>query len=117
MSELHDWHEWMSQEQNQALLTLPYLHEREVHYLTNKMTYEEEWRAGQIEFLLKRDVIPLECPACHQGVPEIAARTKDDPKSEDHRCPHCTAKLTHCIALIGGEPFWTLTAGQTVEIK
>jgi len=119
MSELHDWHDWMSQEQNQALLMLPYLDEDEVAYLTNKMSFEQEVRAGQIEFLLKRDVLPMACPACKRGVPEIASRTKANPSSDDHRCPHenCGAALKHCIALIGGEPFWTLQAGQTVTIR
>lgn len=98
------------------LLELPHLTDNERIYLEDLVDNRlGKWTGRQVEslqrqmhYILERVTTPLACPNCEAPVPEIAARTKVNPGDDDHRCPACLRGLRYCLALIGGEQYWTV---------
>lgn len=98
------------------LLALPYLTNNERVYLEDAENGRlGQWSGrltlgmqGQMEYLLERSSAPLGCPNCEAPVPEIAARSKQNARDDDHRCPFCERSLRYCLSLIGGEQYWAV---------
>jgi hypothetical protein len=99
-----------------ALLELPHLTDNERTYLEDLVDGRlGKWSArqaehfqSQIAYILEHAVRPLACPNCETPIAEIAARTKDNARDDDHRCPACLRGLRYCVGLIDGAQYWTV---------
>lgn len=106
----------IDQESATALLELPHLTPTERIYLEDVRDDRlGQWTGrlplglqGQMEYVLEQLTYPLACPNCQAPTPEIAARTVDNARDDDHRCPNCLRPLSYHISMIGGEQLWTV---------
>jgi hypothetical protein len=65
----------------------------------------------QKAYVLKRYLLPMECPACHALVPVRAALGKpvawNNTTKDEFRCPYCLRGLELCVPFVGDD-YWRL---------